>query len=439
MQKCLCLLWLFFFSFSLSNLQAQPYKVSIITSVFNGDDFIEAFLEDTIRQSIFPQAELILVNANSPGNEEPIIMKYAAKYPNIKYLRLKTDPGLFAVYNLAIKQASADLIAIATLDNRRNPTALEREVRMLENHPEIDLIYQDYILSLVPNEVWENHHGYSISVPEYLPERMNLCLPGPQPVWRKNMHARYGWFDENYKYSGDWELWCRAASMGAKYKKDPGYSGIYYQNPTGLKLSKIDEQKVQERQKENQRIITRYQSHWKIAPEAQKIQNRQLGSSGYGTHIFPLMTVLAHTEGPILEVGTGDYSTPLLHALCSKNERFILSVDTYQVWLNFFLDLSKPWHQFKYIAPDDYASLEFQGPGKRWSVVFVDGAPAERRIEDIKRLRDKTDIFVLHDVEDPLYGYQPLISSFTYHYLYDRYLPHTMVVSDKIDVSQFFK
>jgi len=431
----LLILFVFFISFN----KIQPYKVSIITSVFNGDDFIEAFLEDSLRQSIFPQSELILVNANSPGNEEPIIKKYMDKYPNIKYFRLKSVPGLFAVYNFAIKQASADFIAVATLDNRRNPAALEMEVQTLKDHPEIDLVYQDYILSLVPNDAWENHHGYSISVPEYLPERMRLCLPGPQPVWRKNLHAKYGWFDEKYKYSGDWELWCRASSMGSKFKKNPGYSGIYYYNPNGLKVSKTDENIVKARQNESDRIVNRYQSNWKVAPEMQLMQNRLLGAAGYGTHIFPLITVLAHTDGPILEIGTGDYSTPLLHALCSKNERFILSVDTYQAWLNLFLDLSKPWHQFKYIAPDDYASLEFQGAGKRWGVVFIDGAPAERRIEDIKRLRDKTDIFVLHDVEDPLYNYQPLISSFTYHYLYDRYLPNTMVVSDKVDVSKFFK
>ena len=44
-------------------------KISIITSVYDGDDYIESFLEDITRQTIFKdKCELIMVNANSPGN-----------------------------------------------------------------------------------------------------------------------------------------------------------------------------------------------------------------------------------------------------------------------------------------------------------------------------------------------------------------------------------
>ena len=57
-------------------------KISIITSVYNGDEFIESFLEDITEQTIFKdKCELIMVNANSPGNEGEIINKYIEKYP----------------------------------------------------------------------------------------------------------------------------------------------------------------------------------------------------------------------------------------------------------------------------------------------------------------------------------------------------------------------
>lgn len=42
-------------------------KISILTSVYNGDEFIRPFLEDITRQTIFEEkCELVLVNANSP-------------------------------------------------------------------------------------------------------------------------------------------------------------------------------------------------------------------------------------------------------------------------------------------------------------------------------------------------------------------------------------
>ena len=66
--------------------------------VYNGDEFIEGFLADITRQTIFDQCELIIINANSPGNEEPVIKKYMAQYPNIVYKRL--DQGSRNLWNM---------------------------------------------------------------------------------------------------------------------------------------------------------------------------------------------------------------------------------------------------------------------------------------------------------------------------------------------------
>src|ERR1700728_4223701 len=98
--------------------KSEKPRVSIITSVWNGDEYIESFLADITQQTIFPACELIMINANSPGNEAPVIKKYMEKYPNIVYTRLEKDPGLYGVWNLAIKMASADLLTNANLDDR---------------------------------------------------------------------------------------------------------------------------------------------------------------------------------------------------------------------------------------------------------------------------------------------------------------------------------
>ena len=65
-------------------------KISILTSVYDGDEYIRPFLEDITRQTIFEsKCELVIVNANSPGNEEEVIKEYVEKYPdNIKYKKL---------------------------------------------------------------------------------------------------------------------------------------------------------------------------------------------------------------------------------------------------------------------------------------------------------------------------------------------------------------
>src|SRR5579871_950607 len=90
----------------------QPI-ISIITSLYGADQFIEGFLEDIVQQTVFDQCELIIINANSPGNEENTIKKYMERYDNILYFRLNRDPGLYGVWNLAIKMSRGTFITNA--------------------------------------------------------------------------------------------------------------------------------------------------------------------------------------------------------------------------------------------------------------------------------------------------------------------------------------
>jgi hypothetical protein len=173
---------------------------------------------------------------------------------------------------------------------------------------------------------------------------------------------------------------------------------------------------------------------------------RVLGDGNWGTHNIPLIAAVINSEGPILELGAGDYSTPLLHALCKKNKRFLHSTDTDKKWLDLFIDLETPYHQFTYVPvfEDDcmlnpnLEKWDSIGIDHSWGVVLVDHRPAERRRVDIARLKNNTNIFVVHDSEQLSYEYENVFSMFKYRYDYTRYKSRTTLLSDKTDVSSFF-
>lgn len=240
-----------------------PPRVSLITSVWNGDEFIEGFLADITQQTIFSECELILINPNSPGNEEPIIRKYMKLYPNIIYERLPKDPGLFAVWNYAIKKASSEYISNANIDDRSRFDALEMQVKLLEENPNIDLAYTDYLITEHPNETFENNH-YRWIVPqgEFCIENMTRCLPGPRPVWRKSMHERFGFFNEKYISAGDMEMWLRAVSLDSQFKRIPVATTLYYMNPKGLSTDENAE-KTKLRDAEQHNLFAKYSYLWK--------------------------------------------------------------------------------------------------------------------------------------------------------------------------------
>lgn len=176
-------------------------------------------------------------------------------------------------------------------------------------------------------------------------------------------------------------------------------------------------------------------------------KERSMSGSGYGTHMEVLLAAVMNTTGPILEMGCGDFSTPLIHAICSQKKRYILSTETDKSWLSLFLDLKRDWHHFLYVPVyDDDLTLNPKphlwnevGNDRHWGVVFIDHRPGERRVIDIQRLRKNTDIFVIHDTETASYHYEPLLSTFKYKYLHNRYTTYTAVVSDVIDLHKFLQ
>lgn len=252
------------FNFFASELKSDLKKprVSIITSLYNGDEFIEGFLADQVKQTIFDECELIIINANSPGNEEQVIKKYANRFANIVYVKLDHDPGLYAVWNMAIKMAKADLITNANLDDRRNPEILKLHAEALENDQSVELVYSDYKVTETPNESFECTSARYVVLPyEFSPNFMYKCLPGPQPMWRKSIHEKYGYFDESFKSAGDFEMWNRAVSKGSRFKRVPGESGLFYVNPKGLST---DVSKKQMQDAEARRIAEKYTPMWNM-------------------------------------------------------------------------------------------------------------------------------------------------------------------------------
>lgn len=223
------------------SLESLP-KISIITSVFKGDEFIRPFLEDITRQTIFKEkCELILVNPNSPGNEEEVIKEYMEKYPNnIVYKKLDSDPGIYACWNISIRSATGDFITNANIDDRKSPNFMEELAKQLFLNKDIDVVYANNLMTNKPNETWQQNTANSIYPSEEFSQESLLRSNSPHcmPMWRKSLHDKCGFFEEKYKSASDWEFWLRCAFNNVKMKKINKTLGLYFFNPSGMSTNK---------------------------------------------------------------------------------------------------------------------------------------------------------------------------------------------------------
>jgi glycosyltransferase involved in cell wall biosynthesis len=232
-------------------------KISILTSMYNGDDQIAGFLEDITSQTVFSDCELIIIDANSPGNEKEIIELYQKKYPNIIYKRLERDPGIYGCWNAAIEMSSGEYITNANLDDRRSRQQIEIFANALDENPEVDLVYSHCYVTSNPNERFNSNssNGNVYPITPFSPQAMIKCLPGCMPLWRKGLHSQAGLFDQSYTSAGDWEMWLRAVRGGSVFKMLDGVHGLYYNNPKGISTDKSKEKK---KHAEEKRVFFEY-------------------------------------------------------------------------------------------------------------------------------------------------------------------------------------
>ncbi|MEW6003159.1 MAG: glycosyltransferase, partial [Nitrospirota bacterium] len=143
-------------------------------------------------------------------------------------------------------------------DDRHRFDALEIMAAALDGSPDIGLVYADQIITETENETFERHTpAGNYRWIDYCRELLTLgCFIGPQPMWRKSLHDSYGYFDETFTASGDWEFWLRIAE-GTKMLHIPENLGLYFRSPISAE-HRNPEQKIREDMSIFQKYVPRY-------------------------------------------------------------------------------------------------------------------------------------------------------------------------------------
>lgn len=154
----------------------------------------------------------------------------------------------------------------------------------------------------------------------------------------------------------------------------------------------------------------------------------------YSSHLPILIKVLQISEGPVLELGSGVFSTPVMHWLCLDNKRELVTYENYKEHYEMNKVFQTEMHKIIFIKNWDEAKIE----GLHWGVAFVDHEPRERRVVEIRRLAQIADYVVVHDSEPDHDKYFDFISNafplFKNRYNYKRRRPYTTVLSNFKDL-----
>ena len=157
----------------------------------------------------------------------------------------------------------------------------------------------------------------------------------------------------------------------------------------------------------------------------------------WGSHQPALMACVAATIGPVLEVGIGHFSTPLLSAYCRNADRKLISLEKNDVWFCAFAQAEGKNHRV--IKVDDYAASVASYMQHEWSVCFIDNEGGGQARACLFALAlPKCQFVVVHDYHrENEEAIGPLLSGVS-HFVTNTYEPPTLVASMKRDVTKMF-
>lgn len=137
-------------------------KVSIVMAVYNtAEAYFREAIESALAQT-FTDFEFWIIDDCSKPYIEKIVKSYDDK--RIKYQKLSVNSGQSVARNKGIDSAKGTYIALFDSDDVWLPTKLEKQVRFLDEHPEIGCIGSK--IDVIGNDAWEGDYYAGYESPE---------------------------------------------------------------------------------------------------------------------------------------------------------------------------------------------------------------------------------------------------------------------------------
>ena len=185
-------------------------RVSVIVPVYNGAKTVAEALQSVFAQS-YKDYEVIVVNDGSTDSSTEVVDGFGDK---IRLISLDQNGGQSAARNLGAAQARGEYLAFLDQDDVWYPHKLEWQVAVLNENPEVGLVYSD--LDEIDREgrykTLEVHKAFGMTHPKtsLVWALINdLFILPSTVVCRKECFGQVGGFDTRLSGYEDDDLWVR--------------------------------------------------------------------------------------------------------------------------------------------------------------------------------------------------------------------------------------
>ncbi len=215
--------------------------VSIVVPSYNQANYLPVALDSVLFQE-YPKIELIICNHGSTDNTSKVIesylnsiknekvsyieyydeerdicvRKYEYRFPQnriVKVFQSKDNIGAPATYNVGLKNCEGRYCMYLVGDDYLLPNAIKEMVSVLEEK-HVDIVYADMFVVDDYGRILQR-----LSKPDW---SFKMCFAywfhlGVCRLYKRELHLRYGYYDERYKNAHDYDMFLKFAINGVRF------------------------------------------------------------------------------------------------------------------------------------------------------------------------------------------------------------------------------
>lgn len=181
--------------------------VSIIIPSYNQARFLEFTIQSILEQD-YPNLEILLVDGGSTDGSVDIIRRYADRFA---WWVSEKDKGHADALNKGFARAKGEIIAWLNSDDTYYPGAISDAVRILQENPDVGLVYADADLTDENGKIIGRFASRQTDYKKLL--RGSVHIPQATTFFRADLYRQVGALSLSLFFAFDYDLWVRLSKV----------------------------------------------------------------------------------------------------------------------------------------------------------------------------------------------------------------------------------
>jgi glycosyltransferase involved in cell wall biosynthesis len=243
-------------------------QLTVITSVFNGEDYLQSTINSVLECINGISAEYLIINDGSTDETANILKKFSNRIRVIDQENIGESASVTKGFNLA----SGEYVMVLSADDPLFTSEIFHNVFELFNEDKnLVAVYPDWNLIDKDGKIIKK-----IYVPDFN-EKLLIgrfrTLPGPGVIIRKDAALKIGGRRSKWVYVGDYDFWLRLSQIG-EIRHRPQILAQWREHPNSTSVKKKNMAMATERIK----VIEEFVDEFKIQG---KLRRMALGNAYY--------------------------------------------------------------------------------------------------------------------------------------------------------------